>query len=136
MDIDTAHLSQLQDEMEIMTSKLAKGNYVLFDDDCGVCTFFSFWIKRILPHRLEIIPMHIPELENEGLYQVGDDYWKSFHVVKNGKWTTEGEAILALSSLFPVGSFLKQVARFPPIYRFLNYFLKQMQYQRKMECKI
>jgi len=113
-----------------------QGTYLLFDDDCGICTKFSHFIKRLLGSKVELIPMHIPQVEDLGMQHIPRSYWNSFHIVENNHWTTESRAIVALAALFPFGSFLKQVASVKPIQELLMFILRRMQQQRKIECEI
>ena len=112
------------------------GTYLLYDDDCGICTLFSHWFGRLLGERTTVLPMHLNQVHEEGMAQIPEEYWNSFHIVQNGQWYTEGEAMIQLAGIFPMGKSLQWVARFPPIYRFLTYFLRQMQLRRKTECKV
>ena len=112
------------------------GTYFLYDDDCGVCTKSSKIFAKILGDRIKVLPMHLPEVEKQGMKEIPDEYWKSFHIVENGTWYTEGSAILQLSSQFPLGSIVRKIAEFPPIYYLLVSLLRNMQYQRKAECVV
>lgn len=80
--------------------------------------------------------MNIPFIEREGLNLLKDQYWVSFHVVKNGKWSTGKEAIINLSSLFPGGNILNKIVALKIIIIPLVFILKLMQSKRKLECRI
>ncbi len=109
--------------------------YFLFDSDCSICTKSSLFFKKILGSRIELIPMHLPKIEQLGLKKIPEDYWLSFHIVKNGIWSSEGNAILSLAEIFPLGGYLKNIIKFPPIFKFLIFLLQKMQNSRKLECK-
>lgn len=117
-------------------SILSVTSFLLFDDDCGICTVFARGFRTLLAGKTTVIPMHPPTVEEIGTSHIGEDYWKSFHIVKDKTWTTEGDAIVALASLLPMGTLWERIAKIPLIHGLLVYFLRQMQFQRKMECKI
>jgi len=113
-----------------------QGTYLLFDNDCGICTTASHFFKRLLGSRIDLIPMHIPQVEQEGKRHLGESYWDSFHIVRGGQWTVEGSAILALAKLFPLGSLWSRVAAIGPVFYLLKKLLSTMQSRRKVECKL
>ena len=113
-----------------------QGTYLLFDDDCGICTKFSHWFKHLLGRRADLVPMHIPEVETMGMTRIPDSYWTSFHVVIQGRWTTEGDAIIALAGLFPLGGLWSKLVSISPVHQFLMFVLRRMQATRKAECTI
>ena len=63
-------------------------------------------------------------------------YWKSFHIVINGVWTTESEAITELAKVFPTGNLLAKITTVQPVKYVLLKFLHLMQNKRKSECKL
>ena len=115
---------------------LETGTYLLYDDDCGVCTKASRIFAILLNHKLRIIPMHRPWIEDEGMKRIPQDYWKSFHIIREGQWYTDGDAILQLAGLFPMGKVTMAIASIPPIFYVLTSFLKSMQRRRKVECSM
>ncbi|MHA2502209.1 MAG: DCC1-like thiol-disulfide oxidoreductase family protein [Candidatus Kariarchaeaceae archaeon] len=117
-------------------STLNTGNFVLYDDDCGICTKFSRILGKLLHRNTKILAMHTPYVEEEGMLAIPEDYWKSFHVIKGGNWYTEGQAIIQLSTLFPLGRYLSQAVQVPFVYSVLTNLLILMQRKRQSECKI
>ncbi|OLS25127.1 MAG: hypothetical protein HeimC2_19990 [Candidatus Heimdallarchaeota archaeon LC_2] len=109
---------------------------LLYDDDCGICTKFSKLIGRILP-KLPIVPMHQKKIMTIGIQKMGKyTYWKSFHMVENGIWTTEDRAITQLASIFPLGKLLGFLTTVQPVKIILLKFLNLMQRRRQVECSI
>lgn len=107
----------------------------LYDDDCGICTKVSHFIGRLL--NVKIMKMHESKLMKEGYLVIGEEnYWKSFHIVKNNEWFTEESAIIALSSLFPLGGMITKIASTRPILFLLSKLLKNMQMQRDISCEV
>lgn len=80
--------------------------------------------------------MHDDRMEVIGIRNIGENYWRSFHVIQNGRWTTEAEAIHALAGLFPFGGILQKVVRIPLVSSILMSFLQLFQRIRKYECRI
>lgn len=109
---------------------------LLYDDDCGICTTYSKIIARLRP-KLPILPMHNSKLIEVGTKKLGiETYWQSFHMISNGNWTTESEAITELARVFPLGNVLAKVTNVPPVKYLLLKFLNMMQRRRKIECQI
>lgn len=109
--------------------------WLLFDDDCGVCTSFAKFVHRLIG--LPIMPMTNPMILKEGIANLGEEmYWKSFHIVDSVGWTSEKEAIIRLAYYFPMGSLLTKIASINPISLVLMGVLRRMQKQRKLECII
>lgn len=107
----------------------------LYDDDCGICTKVSHFIGRLL--NVKIMKMHESKLMKEGYLVIGEEnYWKSFHIVKNNEWFTEEEALIALSSLFPLGGMITKIASTPPILFLLSKLLNNMQIRRDISCEL
>ena len=109
--------------------------YLLFDDDCGICTQFAGFFSRLLkiPH----IPLHNPSSMKKGIPLIGEEtYWKSFHIVNGNIWVSEKEAIIALSSNFPFGNILSRIVALPPIITLCMIILRKMQIKRKLSCAI
>lgn len=112
-------------------------SYLLFDDDCGICTKFSKLLRRILPSSVAILPMHNPLVLSEGVEALGyEEYWTSFHMVVDQQWSTEAEAIIQLAGTLPLGSIWKLVASTPIILKPLLQLLRLMQKIRHTECAI
>lgn len=111
-------------------------SFLLFDDDCGICTKFSKTIGVILRKKLIVVPMHNKIIEDIGIRNIGQSYWQSFHIVKNKVWSTQNNAITALAGLFPFGNYVQQVTLFPPIKYLLEQLLVFFQKTRKKECSI
>ena len=108
---------------------------LLFDDDCGICTTYSHFISRLLGIRISA--MHQSDLIKVGYSEIGEEnYWKSFHVVINNKWYTEKGAIIALSSLFPLGRIVSKIVGLGPILFMFDKLLKNMQMRRSLSCKV
>ena len=110
-------------------------NYLLFDDDCGICTKFAKQISRFT--KLRTVPMHNPTALSLGYERIGEnEYWQSFHIIENGKWYTNSEAIINLSKHFPLGKLIHHVVKIPVVLWSLTKFLEQMKIRRKLECKV
>ena len=108
-------------------------NKLLFDDDCSVCTRFAQIISKFLKGA-SIESMSKKKIEEEGLSTLGSIYWNSFHVIKNGIWYSDKEAIVKLSSLFPLGRMWEKVTSVPIISFFLVNLLRYFQKMRKLAC--
>ncbi len=109
--------------------------YLLYDDDCGICTKFAKFISRMIsiPH----IPMHEESAMKRGISLLGDEkYWASFHIVEGDTWTTESGSISALSRLLPFGSLIYRVVDLKPVMYLLMRVLKHMQEKRNQTCTI
>ncbi len=108
---------------------------ITYDDDCSVCTKFSKILSLLLRGRATIVPMHDSSIYREGMAKLGpEEYWRSFHVVSNGKWFSEEEAIVQLGGLLPFGKAIQKVVSVPPILAFLSKVLKFFQRKRNLEC--
>lgn len=106
-----------------------------FDEDCSVCTQFAHIIGRLRP-QIRVVSM-ASESGNEGLRVLGaNEYWKSFHMVVDGHWTTEGEAIAELSGQFPFGTLWKRIVSIGIINKLSVQLLRHFQRMRKMECSV
>jgi len=111
--------------------------YLLYDDDCGICTKSAKFIGRLLHSRIKIIQMHIPEVMKLGLSKFDhEEYWTSFHIVKGDLWTSEKNAILELANHFPLNKFCRKIAELTPFMTFFMFLLKRAQEQRNAECKV
>ena len=109
---------------------------LLYDDDCGICTKYSKIIGRLRP-LMPILPMHNEKLIAIGIAKIGiDKYWKSFHMITKGTWTTESEAITELAKVFPAGKILGKITTVQPVKYLLLKFLNIMQRKRKSECEL
>ncbi len=109
---------------------------LLFDDDCGICTKFARVIARLLSD-VEVIRMSDERMMQIGIDVLGKEmYWRSFHVVRGDLWTSEGEAITELVSLFPLGKIWRSVMGVTPITRLSVQLLRHFQRRRKLECRI
>lgn len=110
-------------------------DYITYDDDCSVCSKFARFLKILTAGRVPIFPMHDPKVIKAGYSKIGsDEYWKSFHVISNGKWYTEEEAIVALARLLPFGFIGYRVAGLlkKQLLKLLGFF----QQKRKLECQV
>jgi predicted DCC family thiol-disulfide oxidoreductase YuxK len=136
MGTNQSNLSTLPQDMGGILMKSKNKNILLYDDDCGICTKFSSVLGKILGTRVILQPMHDEKIMAIGISSIGDDYWQSFHIVQNGKWTTEAEAIHTLAGIFPFGEILQKVVKIPLVSSILMTFLHLFQRIRKQECGI
>ncbi len=118
------------------TFQFNEGIYLLFDDDCNVCTSFAKTMKKLFWKKLKIVPMHLSSVKNEGIMMLGDDYWKSFHIVDMGKWFSEIAAITNLLKIMPLGKIFGCISEFPPAKYLLLRLLRYFQASRRRECII
>ncbi|RMG39881.1 MAG: DUF393 domain-containing protein [Methanobacteriota archaeon] len=111
-------------------------NIITYDDDCSVCTKFSKFLRPLVRRTAIVVPMHHSQIMKAGISKLGfEEYWTSFHVVVEGEWFSEKEAIVRLAGLLPMGIVLQKVASFPPILDLLTKLLRHFQRRRKLECK-
>jgi hypothetical protein len=80
--------------------------------------------------------MHIPIIEREGIKSIGDEYWNSFHVVKDGHWTSDNEAIVELFKLFPLSTVLVRILDVPVVRSVSEKLLNHFKRMRRFECKL
>jgi hypothetical protein len=79
--------------------------------------------------------MHNEKLIDVGIRKIGiHEYWKSFHIVNKGIWTTQAEAITELVSIFPGGKIFRYLTTVEPMKNMLLKTLNLMQRVRKSEC--
>ena len=74
--------------------------YLLYDADCGVCTF----AKRIVTaldwrRRIEAVPLQDPRTDFLLAGMDEDARWATFHVVRDGRTASGGDGILAIGGL-------------------------------------
>lgn len=80
--------------------------------------------------------MHDPSALTLGYEKIGEEeYWQSFHIVENGKWYTNSDAIVNLSKHFPFGNLIHKVVKIPVILWSLTHLLERLKIRRKLECK-
>lgn len=107
---------------------------ILYDDDCGICTKFSMFLKTIFPQH-EFLAMHEPSILISGYETIGEkEYWHSFHIIKNGDWYTGGDAISELVRIFPLGKFLGMVVDIKFVKKSLVHLLNHFRRVRSQEC--
>ena len=86
---------------------------------------------------MPVLPMHNEKLIAIGSRKIGiNKYWQSFHMINNGTWTTESEAITELAKVFPAGKVLGKITGVQPVKYLLLKFLNMMQQKRKSECAV
>jgi len=74
--------------------------YLLYDADCGVCTF----AKRVVTafdwrRRIEAVPLQDPRTDRLLAGMDEDARWASFHVVREGKTASGGDGLLEIGGL-------------------------------------
>lgn len=84
---------------------------------------------------MKFLPMHHPHVMKRGVAAIGDDeYWRSFHIVKDDVWMTEKVAIAGLADHFPLGRLIGTFVRTPPVMSVLFALLRVFQRTRTAEC--
>ncbi|MDH5401256.1 MAG: DUF393 domain-containing protein [Candidatus Heimdallarchaeota archaeon] len=110
--------------------------FVLYDDDCGFCSKVAKTIENIFRKNIRSIAMGHPILQEKGYNIMGDDFWYSFHFIKNSKWYTGVSGMIEISSLLPFGRIWKKLLQFPLISYLLLKMLTYFRFTRKQSCKI
>lgn len=79
---------------------------LLFDSDCGICSFFARAVKLIdLGGRIEAVPLSAPRADPWFAHASKEDRFGSFHVVRpSGERTSRGRALVALIGALPLGA--------------------------------
>jgi predicted DCC family thiol-disulfide oxidoreductase YuxK len=116
---------------------LAHKVYLLYDDDCGICTKFAKTINRIFHKSFSLIPMHnqrIIHYSNNIMNE--NEYWQSFHIIENLKWYTQDDAIQKLAENIPPGKILGLITQIKLVKLLLSNILIVMQKVRKSECQL
>jgi len=74
--------------------------YLLYDADCGVCTF----AKRLVTafdrrRRIEAVPLQDPRTNRLLAGMDEDARWATFHVVRGGRTVSGGQGLLEVAGL-------------------------------------
>jgi predicted DCC family thiol-disulfide oxidoreductase YuxK len=76
------------------------GAYLLYDSDCGVCTFAKRIVKAFdWRNRIEAVPLQDPRVGRLLAAMDEEARWATFHVVRNGRTASGGDGLLEVGGL-------------------------------------
>ena len=92
--------------------------YLLYDADCGVCTF----AKRIVTaldwrRRIEAVPLQDPRTDFLLAGMDEDARWATFHVVRGARTSSGGEGLLEVGGLLLNDRFPAMAVEIPSLRR-------------------
>ena len=110
-------------------------NFLLYDNDCGICTKFAKLIQTVLGPKIKIQSMNNKEVLRAGEQIMSKElYWESFHVATNKKWLSGVDAIPHLASLFPLGSLWKKIITGKQVEKLFVQLFEYLRRKRNNNC--